>query len=149
LSQSLAIIDYIDRRWPKPSLYPEEPHLRAKALSFALHIAAEISPLNNTRVLRHLSALDMEEGAIRKNWYRHWIAEGFRALETMLEGQSGPYCFGAHPTIADICLVPQLFNARRHECGLAPYPRLVRAGDHAKESEAFARAAPELQPDAV
>ena len=149
LSQSLAIIDYLDRRWPKPPLYPDEPCLRAKALSFALHVAAEISPLNNTRVLHHLSTLGIADATVKENWYRHWIAVGFQALEAMLEGQSGPYCFGAQPTIADIYLVPQLFNARRFNCDLASFPKLVRFGDHARATEAFARAAPELQPDAV
>ncbi len=149
IGQSLAIIAYLDERHPAPPLLPAEPGRRALARSIAFLIACEIHPLNNLRVLQHL---ERELGcgeATRLAWYRHWVAEGFAPPETMLAGSAGRFCVGDQPTIADVCLVPQVYNARRYECDLAPYPTIVRIDAHCRSLDAFARAAPERQPDAA
>ncbi len=148
IAQSFAIIDYLDRTYPEPPLYPEDPMARAQVMSFALYIASEIHPLNNMRVLRHLAReLKMNEPA-RNVWYHHWIAEGFKVLEKLISDQPGPFCFGDRPTVADIFLVPQLHNARRFECDLTQFPNLVAKADHCLTLSAFFKAAPEQQPDA-
>jgi maleylacetoacetate isomerase len=148
LMQSLAIVEYLDARYPEPRLIPLEPVARARVQAFAQVIACEIHPLNNLRVLRHLRAeLGLDEPRV-KRWVQHWISESFRTLETLLTQSSGRYSFGDTVTIADVFLVPQVYNARRFECDLAPYPALVRVADTLRELPAFARAAPENQPDA-
>lgn len=149
LWQSLAIIDYLDARYPTPRLIPAEPVARARVQALAQLIVCEMHPLNNLRVrtyLREELALD-EAGASR--WYRHWIDEGFTSLEALVRRFSGGrHCFGDGVSVADVCLVPQVFNARRFGCDLTPYPTLVRIADGLSAEPAFARAAPEAQPDA-
>jgi maleylacetoacetate isomerase len=149
LWQSLAIIDYLDARFPEPRLIPQEPVARARVQALAQLIACEMHPLNNLRVLRYLrSELGVDEAGV-KRWYAHWVAEGFRAFETFVARWSGGrYCFGPALTLADVCLVPQVYNARRFDCDLAPYPTLVRIADALCELPAFANAAPERQRDA-
>jgi len=148
ITQSFAIIDYLENQYPTPALYPADPMERARVMSFALYIASEIHPLNNLRVLRHLSTnLGMDEAA-RNSWYHHWIADGFQVLEKLLADQPGPFCFGGAPTVADIYLVPQLHNARRYKCDLTDYPNLVARADHCLTLDAFVKASPERQPDA-
>jgi maleylacetoacetate isomerase/maleylpyruvate isomerase len=148
LVQSLAIVEYLDARYPEPRLIPLEPELRARVQAFAQVIACEIHPLNNMRVLRHLrSELGLDETRVTK-WVRHWIGESFRSLETLLRESAGACCFGDDVTIADVFLVPQVFNARRFQCDLAPFPTLVRVADALRARPAFARAAPEAQPEA-
>ena len=149
LHQSLAIIEYLDARYPTPRLIPEEPVARARVQALAQLVACEIHPLNNLRVLRYLRGeLGLDEAAVAK-WYRHWIAEGFRGLEAFVaQWSGGRYCYGDSVTLADVCLVPQVFNARRFDCDLAPYPTLVRIADGLRGEPAFANAAPERQPDA-
>jgi maleylacetoacetate isomerase len=141
LTQSLAIIDWLDARHPQPRLIPADPDARAAALAQALVIGADIHPLNNLRVMRWLKHELQAEDAERDEWTRHWIMEGFAALEAM--AGEGPFLGGAAPNIADVFLVPQMFNARRFGTPLDAYPRLVRADAAAAEVEAFAAAHPD------
>lgn len=141
LTQSLAIIDWLDARYPEPRLIPAEPEARAAALAQALVVACDVHPLNNLRVMRWLAhELDVDE-AKRAEWTRHWIAEGFAALEAM--AGDGPFLGGAAPGIADVFLVPQLYNARRFDTPLDAYPKLLRADAACLALEPFAAAHPE------
>ena len=148
LVQSLAIIEWLEESYPKPPLLPTEPTARAKVRGVALTIACEIHPLNNLRVLRYLKQQMDQPDAARERWYADWIGEGLSALETMLSGQRGPFCFGETPGLADICLIPQLANARRFNCPLDAYPTLLRVESTALAHPAFGDTAPERQPDA-
>jgi maleylacetoacetate isomerase len=150
LWQSLAIIEYLDSRFPSPRLIPEEPVARARVQALAQLIACEIHPLNNLRVLRYLrEELALDDAAVSK-WYAHWIAEAFGPLENLVGSFSGGrYCFGDSLSLADVCLVPQMYNARRFACDLAPYPKLVRIAAGLEAEPAFAAAAPHLQPHAT
>ena len=148
LAQSLAMIEYLDETHPAPPLLPADPLARARVRAFALTIACDIHPLNNLRVLQYLERAMGQSKDARDAWYRHWIAEGLGALEAMLRTETGPFCYGATPTLADICLIPQLGNARRFDCPLAAYPTLVRAEAAALALPAFRDAAPDRQPDA-
>jgi maleylacetoacetate isomerase/maleylpyruvate isomerase len=149
LWQSLAIIEYLDARFPTPRLIPEEPVARARVQALAQLIACEVHPLNNLRVLNYLRGeLKLDEAGVAK-WYAHWVAEAFAPLESFVaQWSGGRYCFGESLTIADVYLVPQLYNARRFKCELAPYPTLVRIAQALEQDPAFARAAPERQPGA-
>ncbi|MEK6425188.1 MAG: maleylacetoacetate isomerase [Burkholderia gladioli] len=150
LQQSLAIIEYLDETVPEPPLLPCSPADRAHVRAIALQIACEIHPLDNLRVLRYLKrTLGVPEDA-KNAWYRHWIEQGFATLETRLAGDSrtGKLSYGDTPTLADLCLIPQIYNARRFEVDLSPYPTLARIHAHAMTLEAFRAAAPEAQPDA-
>lgn len=141
LTQSLAILDYLDAKHPEPRFVPADPLARSRTLAMALTVACDIHPLNNLRVLNHLKReLSVEEEA-RNDWYRHWVVQGFDALEAM--GGDGPYLGGDAPDMADICLVPQMYNARRFEVDLTPYPKLVAADAAAQAIEAFAAAHPD------
>jgi len=153
LSQSLAIIEYLDETRPGPRLLPADAAGRARVRSLSLLVACEIHPLNNLRTLQHLKrALGQNEDQVNA-WYRHWIADGFAKLEADLNrsdngGGSGRFCHGDAPTMADCCLVPQVFNAKRYDSELAPYPKLMRIFDACMRLEAFDRAQPSKQPDA-
>jgi maleylacetoacetate isomerase len=149
LAQSLAIIEYLDARFPAPRLIPAEPVARARVQWLAQLIACEIHPLNNLRVRRHLAnELALDDAGVER-WQRHWIAEAFGPLEALVSQWSGGrYCFGDAVSVADVCLVPQVYNARRVSCDLAAYPTLVRIADGLAREPAFASAAPEAQPDA-
>ena len=149
LSQSLAIIEYLEETHPRPRLLPEEALGRARVRSLSLLIACEIHPLNNLRTLQHLKrALGQNEEQIN-SWYRHWIADGLAKLEADLgRGGRGRFCHGEAPTMADCCLVPQIFNAKRYQSELAPYPSVMRIFDACMKLEAFERAQPSKQPDA-
>jgi len=140
LTQSLAIIDWLDAHYPEPRLIPADPDARAAALARALVIAADVHPLNNLRVLRQLKALGVDDAA-RDDWTRHWIVEGFAALEAM--AGDGPFLGGDTPDVADLFLVPQMFNARRFATPLDAFPKLVRADAAAQQIEAFAAAHPD------
>jgi maleylpyruvate isomerase len=151
LAQSLAIMEYLDETQPGAKLLPSAPADRAYVRAFAQIIACEIHPLNNLRVLNHLrKAYGKNEDEI-KDWYRHWIADGFAMMEAFLrkEGRHGSYCFRDQPTIADCCLVPQVYNAQRYKCDLAPYPTVVKINEQCLALDAVKRAAPEAQPDAA
>ena len=150
LTQSLAIIEYLDETHPRPPLLPATPVERARVRALALAIACDLHPLNNTRVLAYVAG-PMGAGEDGKlTWYRHWIAEGLRPLEAMLSGDraTGKFCHGDTPGLADCCLVPQLANARRFKCDVAPYPTLLAIEKNCQVLEAFQRAAPDKQPDA-
>jgi maleylpyruvate isomerase len=150
LQQSLAIIEYLEETHPEPPLLPKSPVDRAYVRSVALQVACEIHPLNNLRVLKYLKHSVGTDDATRDEWYRHWIESGFATLEQHLAGDSrtGKLCFGDTPTLADACLVPQVFNAQRFKIDVGPFPTIQRIYDHATQLDAFARAAPGVQPDA-
>ena len=150
LSQSLAIIEYLNERHPTPPLLPEDPIDRARVRSMAMAIACEIHPLNNLRVLNYLRDSLQQDDAGVGTWYRHWVGEGFRGLEVQAREFSaqGRYCFGDAVSLADVLLVPQMFNARRFKTDLTPFPTLVGISTHLEALPAFAAARPEVQPDA-
>ena len=145
LTQSLAIIVYLDQTHRDPPLMPADPADGAHVRALAMAIACDIHPLNNLRVLKYLRGpLALSEEA-KDEWYRHWVAEGLAALETMAKPRAGAFLFGDSPTIADICLVPQMYNARRFDVPLDDYPTLLRADASATALEAFAAAHPDRQ----
>jgi maleylacetoacetate isomerase len=146
LTQSLAILDYLDARFPEPPFVSRDPARRSKTLAQALLIACDIHPLNNLRVLNYLKRELGASDESRDDWYRHWVRQGFVALERMAE-DSGTYLGGDAPDLADICLVPQMFNARRFKLDLTPFPTLVRIDAELQRLDAFAAASPErIQP---
>jgi len=142
-TQSLAIIHYLEAVQPEPLLAPADPAERAHVLALALTIACDIHPLNNLRVLKYLGGPLGQEQDARDDWYRHWIGEGFAALEALAADRAGRFLFGDSPTLADICLVPQMYNARRFAVPVDDYPTLVRADAEASKLEAFAAAHPD------
>ena len=145
LPQSLAIIEYLDEVYPQPPLLPAAPIERARVRALSLLIACDIHPLNNLRVLQYLEGSLGEAQSARDSWYRHWIEAGFEALEEALarDPARGRFCYGDAPSLADVCLVPQVFNARRYSVDLAPFPRIVAIDAACHEIAAFASAAPE------
>ena len=142
LTQSLAIISWLDARFPEPPLLPEDPGAKAHVLALALTVAADIHPVNNLRVLKRLAKLGVDQEA-RDDWYRHWIRLGFDALEALAAPRAGRFLFGDGVTIADVCLVPQMYNARRFDLPLDAWPILVRADGEAAALDAFAAAHPD------
>lgn len=151
LNQSLAIVEYLEETHPEPTLLPGSASNRAHIRAIALAIACEIHPLNNPRVLKYLKHTFNVEEEARNEWYRHWVKLGFAALETRLSQSplTGAYCVGDTPTLADVCLVPQVFNGKRFDVAVGDYPTLARIFAHCMAQEAFQRAAPAAQPDAV
>lgn len=143
LTQSLAIIDYLDTAYPTPAVLPADPIARAHVLAQALVIAADIHPIDNLRVLNQLTAQFGADQTARETWYRHWIIEGLTALEAMTADLPGPFLGGTAPNLADICLVPQLYNARRFAVPLDAWPRLVAADAAASAVPAIAAAHPD------
>jgi maleylpyruvate isomerase len=149
LSQSLAIIEWLDETHPKPPLLPVDPTGRAVVRSLALQVACEMQPLTNLRVLQYLQGrLGLNEHDVN-GWYRHWIAEGFGSLEPRLAATAGRHCFGDAVTLADICLIPQVYNARRYNCDLDPFPTIRRIEATCLQLTAFTEVRPEQQPDAA
>ncbi|MDB5835326.1 MAG: maleylacetoacetate isomerase [Caballeronia sp.] len=150
LTQSLAIIEYLDEMHPEPALLPGTPLDRAFVRSVALQIACEIHPVDNLRILKYLKHTLKVGDEAKDAWYRHWLESGFESLEKRLANDSrvGKLCFGDTPTLADLCLVPQVYNARRFNLDMSRYPTIERIADHAAQIDAFARAAPGQQPDA-
>ena len=147
LSQSLAIIEYLEEKHPSPALLPKDALGRARVRSLSNLVASEIHPVNNLRVLQHLKrALGQSQEQI-DTWYRYWIADGLAKLEAELQ-RKNRFCHGDAPTMADCCLVPQIFNAKRYQSDLAPYPNTMRVFDECMKLEAFDRAQPSKQPDA-
>ena len=145
LTQSLAIIVYLDQRFPDPALMPRDPADGAHVRAMAMIVACDIHPLNNLRVLKYLKReLEHSQDEIDA-WYAHWVTEGLSALEATAAPGAGAFLFGDSPTIADVCLVPQLFNARRMNVPIDAYPTLLRADENANKVEAFAAAHPERQ----
>jgi maleylpyruvate isomerase len=146
LIQSLAIMEYLDEVYPEPPLLPPEALARAHVRALAQLVACDIHPLNNTSPLRYLKNPLKHEQPEIDAWYRHWVVEGFEALEAMLG--PGPYAYGAQVTLADLCLVPQVFNARRLKVPLDRYPKIVAVDAACQKLAAFDKARPENQPDA-
>jgi maleylacetoacetate isomerase len=149
--QSLAIIEYLDERHSEPPLLPKDPVERAYVRAVSQIVACEMHPLNNLRTLKYIrKAYQLDEEGVNA-WYRYWIADGFAMLEGYLgrEQRSGRYCHGNAVSMADCCLVPQVFNAQRYNCELAPYPRIMRIFDDCMKLDAFASTQPMREPDAV
>jgi maleylacetoacetate isomerase len=147
--QSMAIIELLEELFPEPSIFPEDPLLRAEVRAFAQAISSDLHPINNNRVRRYLRDTLGETEANIGKWYRHWIGVTFQALEATLSRQSSGlrYCFGNEPSLADACIVPQMDNARRFKCDLTPYPLLASVDIACRSLDAFRKAAPEAQPD--
>jgi maleylacetoacetate isomerase len=151
IPQSLAIIEYLDEAYPKASrLLPQAPAQRAIVRSIAASIACDIHPLNNLRVLNYLKSQMGQSEEATNIWYRHWISEGFTALEQQVAEYTGDgkHCFGSTITLADVCLVPQVYNARRFKADLTPFPKLLAIAEFLQAIPAFHAARPEAQPDA-
>jgi maleylacetoacetate isomerase/maleylpyruvate isomerase len=148
LTQSLAIIEYLDETHPEPPLLPRDPVGRARVRAIALDIACEIHPLNNLRVLKYLTgSLKLSEDD-KNRWYRHWVETGLETVERQLDAQPATYCHGDTPTLADCTLVPQIFNARRFDCRLDHVPNVMRVFDACMKLPAFEKTRPENCPDA-
>jgi maleylacetoacetate isomerase/maleylpyruvate isomerase len=147
LVQSLAIIEYLDEEHPRPPLLPGDSLGRARVRSLSNLVASEIHPLNNLRVLQHLKRLGQTQENI-DTWYRYWIGDGLTKLEAELKDKVGRFCHGDSPTMADCCVVPQIFNAKRYSSDLAPYPATMRVFENCMKLDAFERAQPSKQPDA-
>jgi len=150
LTQSLAIIEYLDEVHPDPPLLPRDPVGRARVRALALDIACEIHPLNNTRVLRYLVRVLKLDDDAKNAWYRHWVESGLATFDAQLAASplTGRFCHGDAPTLADVTLVPQIFNARRFECDLSKFETTLRVFDTCMALDAFQRAVPSAQPDA-
>ena len=151
LTQSLAIIEYLDELHPEPALLPADAPGRARVRAIAQTIACEIHPMNNLRVLQHLEATLGASAQAKSAWYAHWVALGFTVVESMLSqgAATGRYCHGETPTLADCCLVPQIYNAERFGVSMDAYPTLRRIGQACMELPAFQQASPEAQADAA
>ena len=149
ITQSLAIIEYLNECYPDRPLLPDSPTTRAQVRSIAQQICCDIHPLNNLRVLNYLKIEMAQEETSRNRWYQHWISEGLSAIEEQLtrSGHNSLCCFGNAPTIADLCLIPQLYNARRFNCDTRDYPTLLKIEEHCMTLTAFQQASPEQQPD--
>ncbi|WP_439858830.1 maleylacetoacetate isomerase [Pseudomonas sp. MBLB4136] len=148
IAQSLAILEYLEEVFPVPALLPADPALRAQVRALALHIACDVHPLNNLRVLQYLSSeLGVGEEA-KSAWYRHWVQSGLAAVEQGLAAFGGRLSLGQRPGYLEACLIPQVYNARRFNCDLDAYPRILAMVARCEALEAFKQAAPEAQPDA-
>jgi len=148
IPQSLAILEYLEEIHPQPSLLPRDPLQRAQVRALALHIACDIHPLNNLRVLQYLSGPLAVADEAKNAWIRHWVETGLRAVEEGVAAWPGPLSLGERPGYFEACLIPQLYNARRFDCDLSGCPRLLAIAARCESLEAFQQAAPEVQPDA-
>ncbi len=146
LTQSLAILDYLDAAYPEPRLTPEDPVARAKVLAAAQTMALDVHPVNNLRVVQHLKKTHGASDDAARDWMLHWMHEGCTAMETLIEPQ--PFCFGATPGLADLCLVAQLYNAKRWGLDMTPFPKLSAVDAACLAHPAIAAAHPDQQPDA-
>lgn len=150
LAQSIAILEYLEETHPEPALLPKNSFDRAYLRGLVQSIASDIHPLNNLRVLQYLKGdLDVSEEQ-KLAWYHNWVAAGFKGIETRLarNAHTGLCCYGDTPTFADVCLIPQVYNARRFDCPLQDYPTINRINEHCLTLDAFAKAVPHKQPDA-
>ena len=149
LTQSLAILEYLDETHPDPALLPADPLGRARVRAIAQAIACDIHPINNLRVLQYLGGTLGLDQAAKDDWYRHWVQTGLQAVEAMLaaDRRTGAFCHGDQPGLADCCLVPQVFNARRFNCDLTALPTIMRIAERCEQIDAFNQAAPAQQPD--
>ncbi|MCL2913187.1 maleylacetoacetate isomerase [Shewanella corallii] len=149
LTQSMAMLEYLEDTYPEVPLLPSDTLAKAKVRALANAIACDVHPLNNLRVLQYLKDEAGLDDTAKDAWYQHWIVTGFNAYEAMLRDTAGEFSFGDSPTLADICLVPQVYNARRFKVPLGNYPHIVRIVENCNRLAAFADAAPENQADAV
>lgn len=149
IAQSLAIIEYLEEVFPVPTLLPAAPAARAQVRALALHLACDVHPLNNLRVLKYLSSDLNVSDAAKSQWYQHWVHTGLRAVEQGLEVFAGQLSLGQRPGYLEACLVPQVYNARRFNCDLDAYPRILAMTARCEALEAFKQAAPQVQPDAI
>jgi len=147
LTQSPAILEWLEERFPEPPLLPRQPEARAQVRAMAALVACDIHPLNNLRVLKAIRELGADEAGVRA-WTGRWIGAGFDALEALVARHGGGWCHGDAPTLADCCLIPQIYSARRFEADLSPWPRLLAIEAAAAAHPAFAAAHPDRQPDA-
>jgi maleylacetoacetate isomerase/maleylpyruvate isomerase len=148
MTQSLAILEYLDETYPEPALLPGDARARARIRAMAMVIACDVHPLNNTRVARALEAMDVSP-VRRAKWTERWIIDGFQTLEPMIAEFGKGYAFGDTPTLADCCLIPQVYSANRFGVSLEPFPAIAAVADRAASHPAFMAAHPDLQPDAV
>lgn len=149
LSQSLSILEYLNEQYPEVDLLPQDLRQRALVRAFSLAIACDIHPLNNLRVLQYLSGTLEVTDEQKNTWYKHWVRSGFKTLEALLAQSNGKFCFGEQATIADCCLIPQVYNALRFNVDLSAYPKIEAIYKHCNMLEAFKQAAPEAQQDAA
>jgi maleylacetoacetate isomerase len=150
-SQSMAMIEWLDERYPEPPLMPRDPDEKWYVRAVSQIIACEMHPLNNTRVLKYLkTACGLDDARVNGEWYAHWIAEGFAGLEGLLALRklNGAFCLGDRITMADVCLVPQVFNAQRFDCDLKPYPTVTAIFERCMKLPAFSATQPSKQGDA-
>ncbi len=147
--QSLAILEYLDERYPSPPLLPEEPMERARVRALAQVIACDTQPIQNLKVLKYLKGTLGVSDDEKLKWIRHFIGEGFRTLETYFESSAGLFSVGDSVTLVDVCLIPQIYNARRFELDFKSFPMIERVESNLSQLEAFCLAAPEVQADAV
>ncbi|MDD1508109.1 maleylacetoacetate isomerase [Pseudomonas sp. CNPSo 3701] len=148
IAQSLAIIEYLEEIFPVPAILPADPVARAQVRALALHLACDVHPLNNLRVLQYLSRELCVDDAAKTAWYRHWVAEGLAAVEQGLAIHGDGFSLGTRPGYLEASLIPQVYNARRFDCDLDAYPRILALTARCEALDAFRHAAPEAQPDA-
>ena len=151
ITQSMAILEYLEEQYPEPSILSPDPFLKSQIRAFAQSIACDIHPLNNLRVLQYLKAELAVADQQKSDWYLFWVAEGFKALERTIDEADNQFafCFGEQPSMADICLIPQIYNAHRFHCPIEDYPNLRRINENCLKLDSFIRAMPENQADAV
>lgn len=148
IAQSLAIIEYLEEIFPVPAILPADPVERAQVRAVALHLACDVHPLNNLRVLQYLGRELGADDAAKNAWYRHWVAAGLAAVEQGLAAYGDTFSLGTRPGYLEACLIPQVYNARRFDCDLDAYPRILALTARCEALEAFRHAAPDAQPDA-
>lgn len=151
-TQSMAAIEWLEERYPEPPLMPKNADEKWYVRAVAQIVGCDIHPLNNVRVLKYLrNACGLDEAEVNGDWYRHWIAEGFSGLDAFLatQGRAGKYCLDERVSMADVCLVPQVFNAQRFGCDLKPYPSVMRVFESSMALRAFADTQPSTQADAI
>jgi maleylacetoacetate isomerase len=149
-TQSMAMIEYLDDLHPEPPLMPRGAEEKWYVRAVSQIIGCEMHPLNNVRVLKYLKGYGLDDAKVNGDWYPHWVAEGFRSLEAFLVGESrsGKHCLGSQFTMADVCLIPQVFNAQRFNCNLDPYPTVMRVFEAGAALPAVKKVEPSTQPDA-
>ncbi len=149
LSQSLAIMEYLEENYPAPAILPKDPFARAYVRELALVVAADISPFGNLKVRKYLEVELKQDKDARQKWVQHWVNDGLAAFEKILvqEKKAGRFCYGDTPTMADCCLIPQLFNAQRFKCDLTPFPNILHIAENCSQHPAFIEAHPSKQKD--
>lgn len=149
LTQSISIMEYLDEKFTETALLPQDIQQRARVRAFSLSIACDIHPLNNLRVLQYLTGRLGVSDEQKTEWHQHWVITGFKAIEEQLANSNGKFCFGDQPTLADCCLIPQVYNALRFNMDLSAYPKIQSIYAHCNTLPAFQNAAPEAQADAA